>query len=217
MYRYCIKTALDFTAALALALMLSPLMALAALMVKLGSRGPVLFRQSRAGKDGRYFNILKFRTMTVAPKSDGKDFHPGSASRVAGIGKILRKSKIDELPQLFNVLAGDMSLVGPRPEVRAYVELYPERWQKILSVKPGITDPASVKFRNEEELLANATEPETYYKNTLLPEKLDIYEQYVNSISLAGDIKVIANTAIAVIGLPRRSLQTETGGRQSET
>ncbi|MBN1864329.1 MAG: sugar transferase [Victivallales bacterium] len=199
MYRSCIKTALDFVAALTLALLFAPLMLFTALLVKLSSRGPVLFRQSRAGKDGRYFNILKFRTMKLAPENDGKDFHPGSASRITPVGKILRRTKIDELPQLFNVLAGDMSLVGPRPEVRTFVELYPERWQKILSVKPGITDPASVKFRNEEELLAKAAEPENYYRKTLLPKKLDIYEQYINNISLARDIKVMANTAIAVI------------------
>ena len=155
MYRHFFKRFFDITAGLLLLMIFLPLLGFIAVVVKLTSPGPVFFRQQRGGLNGRYFSIFKFRTMSAAPASDGKDFHPGNDSRVTAAGVFLRKTKLDELPQLLNVIKGDMSLVGPRPEVKTYIELYPERWRKVLSVRPGITDPASLTFRNEEELLAS--------------------------------------------------------------
>jgi lipopolysaccharide/colanic/teichoic acid biosynthesis glycosyltransferase len=137
--------------------------------------------------------------MTVKCETGGKDFEPGSASRITGIGKHLRKSKMDELPQLINVFKGEMSLVGPRPEVEQYIRLYQERWDKILSVRPGITDPASIRFRNEEELLAKAANPEDEYRRVILPRKLEIYEEYVNNISFINDVKILLGTIFVVL------------------
>jgi len=131
--------------------------------------------------------------------ADGGAFDAGDTSRVTAVGRVLRKTKLDELPQLWNVLKGDMSLVGPRPEVRKWVEAYPERWAKVLSVRPGITDPASIEFRNEEELLAQAGDPEAYYRDVILPRKLDLYEEYVAKRSLGGDISIMFKTVFAVV------------------
>jgi lipopolysaccharide/colanic/teichoic acid biosynthesis glycosyltransferase len=119
---------------------------------------------------------------------------------VTRVGKLLRKTKLDEFPQLWNVLVGDMSLVGPRPEVRKWVEAYPDRWAKVLAVRPGITDPASIEFRNEEELLAAAPNPETYYRKVILPRKLDLYEEYVETRSFWGDVGILLKTVWAVAG-----------------
>lgn len=183
-----------------LLLLLSPLLLFVALLVKLDSQGPVIFRQSRGGLHGNYFDILKFRSMAERTETDGKDFEPGSGMRVTRVGRIIRKAKIDELPQLINVIKGEMSLVGPRPEVRKYIEMFPKRWEKILSIRPGVTDPASVEFRNEEEILAAAENPEREYIDNVLPRKLDLYEKYVDDITLIGDAKVIAATFAAILG-----------------
>lgn len=199
MYSSFFKRIFDLCAALGLFILFLPLFLFLALLVKLDSKGPVFFRQLRGGKGGRYFEILKFRSMTVKEENDGKDFDAGGSVRITKVGKILRKSKLDELPQLINVIRGEMSLVGPRPEVRTYIELYPERWNKVLSVKPGITDPASVVFRDEEEILAKADDPEKEYRENVLPAKLDLYEQYVDNISLWGDLKVLFKTVWVVI------------------
>lgn len=199
MYKSFLKIFFDLLMAFSLLIIFLPLLIFMAILVKLTSPGPVFFRQSRGGKDGKYFEIMKFRSMTVKKETDGKDFHPGCDARVTAVGKFLRKSKIDELPQLINVLKGEMSMVGPRPEVKVYIDLYPERWGKVLSVRPGITDPASVTFRNEEELLAEAADPELEYRQKILPHKLDIYEEYVDHISLIKDIKVLFATFLVVL------------------
>lgn len=198
MYKFFFKRIFDFIIAALLLVILLPLLLVCALLVKLSSAGPIFFLQDRGGKEGRYFKILKFRSMTVKKETDGKDFDPGCDARVTGIGKFLRKSKIDELPQLINVLKGEMSLVGPRPEVRTYIELFPERWSKVLSIRPGITDPASISFRNEEELLAKAQDPEAEYRRHILPRKLDIYEDYVDNISFFRDIRILLATVFVV-------------------
>jgi lipopolysaccharide/colanic/teichoic acid biosynthesis glycosyltransferase len=137
--------------------------------------------------------------MTEKKSDDKSEFDAGSDMRVTRIGKILRKTKLDELPQLINVLKGEMSFTGPRPEVKTYIDLYPERWEKILSVRPGITDPASIEFRNEEEILAASENPEEEYRNSILPVKLTYYEQYVDNISLFYDIKLILKTVFVVL------------------
>jgi lipopolysaccharide/colanic/teichoic acid biosynthesis glycosyltransferase len=118
---------------------------------------------------------------------------------VTGVGRFLRKTKLDELPQLWNVLFGEMSLVGPRPEVRAWVGAYPERWAVVHRVRPGITDPASIEFRNEEELLSVAVNPDAYYRDVILPRKLDLYEEYIRSRTLSGDIGIVFRTVAAVL------------------
>lgn len=166
-----------------------------------------MFRQHRVGLRGGDFVLFKFRTMTVRPGAEQGSFDPGSAARVTGIGQFLRRWKLDELPQFWNVLRGDMSLVGPRPEVRKWVEVYPERWARILTVRPGITDPASIRFRNEEDLLAQSVDPEQTYRNQILPAKLALYEEYIATRSFLGDMAVIIQTALAVFGIGSQTVQ----------
>ncbi len=199
MYKNSFKRLFDLIVAASALLVLSLFLLFIALCIKLDSRGPVFFRQRRGGKDGVYFDIYKFRSMTVKKETGGKDFEPGSASRITRIGKWLRKSKMDELPQLINVVKGEMSLVGPRPEVEQYIKLYQARWNGILRASPGITDPASIKFRNEEALLATAKDPEDEYRKVILPRKLEIYEDYVKNISFLNDVKILVGTIFVVL------------------
>jgi len=161
---------------------------------------PVLFRQKRVGRNGVLFTLLKFRSMSVVKDSDVNDmFNAGDVSRVTGIGKFLRKWKLDELPQLWNVVRGDMSLVGPRPEIKKWVDVYPQQWERVLQVRPGITDPASIFYRNEEELLAKADDPEACYRDVVLPHKLELYTQYVQQQTFFNDIKLIFQTLWSLV------------------
>jgi lipopolysaccharide/colanic/teichoic acid biosynthesis glycosyltransferase len=180
-------------------LVLSPVFVLLGAVVAVGSGWPVVFRQTRVGREGRDFTLLKFRSMEVCPEAARGSFEAGSTRRVTRVGRVLRKYKLDELPQLWNVLKGDMSLVGPRPEVRKWVEAYPERWAFVLQVRPGITDPASIEFRNEEELLSGATDPERLYRESILPRKLDLYEAYVRERTFGGDLRVLWQTVRVVL------------------
>jgi len=164
---------------------------------------PVLFRQMRVGVNGSGFLLNKFRTMRVVLGAASGAFDAGDTSRITKIGAFLRKTKLDELPQLWNVFIGDMSFVGPRPEVRKWVDAYPERWAKVLTVKPGITDPASIYYRNEEELLAQANDPVACYRDQILPHKLDLYEEYVRTRTFWGDIFLIFKTIMLVL-FPKR-------------
>ena len=193
------KRLLDMAGALAGLVALAPLLGLLWLAVVAESGLPGFFRQQRAGWRGRYFALLKFRSMTVRRGTEAGSFDAGSAASVTRIGRILRKTKLDELPQLWNVLKGEMSLVGPRPEVRKWVEVYPERWAKVLTVRPGITDPASIEFRNEESLLAKSQDPERTYRDEILPRKLALYEQYVATRGFRGDVGILFKTVWAVI------------------
>lgn len=194
MYSSFFKRLFDLILSLVLLIAFSPLFVLLAIFVKVSSKGPVFFRQKRGALNGSYFTILKFRSMAVDDEAEKVGFEPGSKMRVTGIGKILRKTKLDELPQLVNVFKGEMSFVGPRPEVEKYINIYPERWEKVLSVRPGITDSASIVYRNEEELLAAAEDSEKEYWEVILPRKLDLYEDYVSTISLMTDVKIILKT-----------------------
>lgn len=178
---------------------LSPALAAIALMVLVDSGGPVLFQQRRVGRYGKAFTLFKFRTMTRKRGADQGTFDLGDVSRVTRCGRWLRRFKLDELPQLYNVLKGDMSLVGPRPEVQRWVDVYPERWAKVHRVRPGLTDLASVTFVNEEAILADARDPEACYRNALLPRKLDHYERYVDDNSVAGDVKILGRTVLAIL------------------
>ena len=180
-------------------ILLAPVFLVVALLIKLKDGGSVLFRQVRVGKDGKHFNVLKFRTMVVNAEKLGDKITTGNDPRITPIGAFLRKYKLDELPQLLNVLKGDMSLVGPRPEVPEYVEYYPEETRKIvLSVPPGITDKASIEFVNENDLLSDSSDPVSDYKNKVLPVKLAHNVNYVKERSLWMDFTLIFKTVAAI-------------------
>jgi lipopolysaccharide/colanic/teichoic acid biosynthesis glycosyltransferase len=180
-------------------LVLSPLFLILAIWIKLDSKGPVFYRQVRVGKDNKDFRIFKFRSMRVGSDKGSLVTIGGRDPRVTRSGYYIRKFKLDELPQLINVFFGDMSLVGPRPEVRHYVDYWTEEQMHVLDVCPGITDPASIKFRNENELMEQAEDPESYYINVIMQEKLKLYLEYVNHHSFWGDIKLIFQTFAVII------------------
>ena len=189
------KRALDFAAALAGLVLLAPLLAVVAAWIRLDSPGPVFFRQERVGRGGVPFRIHKFRTMRAAAEAAGPALTVGADPRITRAGAFLRRTKLDELPQLIDVLRGDMSLVGPRPEVPRYVATYPPALRaKVLSVRPGITDPASLQFRDESALLARAADPEREYREVVLPAKLRLAADYVDQATLAGDLRLIGST-----------------------
>jgi lipopolysaccharide/colanic/teichoic acid biosynthesis glycosyltransferase len=193
------KRAFDFTFSLLGLIILCPLFAILGIMIRISDKGPVFFEHLRVGKGGRLFKLYKFRSMSISESGDEGSFEPGNISRVTTIGKFIRKTKLDELPQLINVLKGDMSLVGPRPEIKKWVSVFPDKWEVILTVKPGITDIASVYFRDEESILANSGDPEATYKELILPEKLKHYEKYVLDHSFGGDLKIIFRTLFIII------------------
>lgn len=176
---------------------LSPVLMIAAVLIKTTSPGPVLFCQRRVGKNGRNFTLYKFRSMTVAQR--GPLVTAASDGRITAVGKILRKSKLDEVPGLWNVVRGEMSLVGPRPEVPQLVDLDSPQWQRILSVRPGITDPVAIRMRNEEDLLAQVADQESFYREILQPYKMKGYIKFVDKKSLSYDLKIIFRTLRAVI------------------
>ncbi len=177
-----------------------PVMAVVALAVRLDTPGPVLFRQVRVGRGGRTFEILKFRTMFDRPAMPGGEITIHCDPRVTRTGAVLRHWKLDELPQLWNVMRGDMSIVGPRPEVPRYVDLYPESQRDmVLSVRPGITDPASIKYRSEADMLAGADDPERLYRDVILPDKLAMAADYARHVSLKGDLAIIVQTLRKVL------------------
>ena len=192
------KRIFDFTVSLFALILLLPLFILIMAGIMIFDSRPVLFRQARVGVNGYGFLLNKFKTMRVIRGAASGTFDAGDTSRITKIGAFLRKTKLDELPQLWNVFKGDMSFVGPRPEVRKWVDAYPERWAKVLTVKPGITDPASIYYRNEEELLAQADDPVACYRDQILPHKLDLYEEYVKSRTFWGDIFLIFKTIMLV-------------------
>ena len=175
-------------------LLLSPLFLLVAIWIKLDSPGPVFYRQVRVGRYNRAFRISKFRSMRVGADKGSLVTIGGRDPRVTRSGYFIRKFKIDELPQLINVFIGDMSLVGPRPEVRHYVNYWTKEQLHVLDVRPGITDPASIKFRNENELLKKAEDPEKYYIEVIMQEKLRLYLKYVEKHNFWYDIKLIFQT-----------------------
>ena len=180
-------------------LFLSPLLLCVAIWIKLDSEGPVFFRQVRVGRYNKDFRIFKFRSMRVGSDKGSLVTIGGRDSRVTRSGYFIRKFKIDELPQLINVFIGDMSLVGPRPEVRHYVNYWTPEQMKVLDVRPGITDPASIKFRNENELLEKAEDPEQYYINVIMQEKIKLYLEYVENASFGYDIQLIFSTFVAIL------------------
>lgn len=193
------KRAFDLVAAGCGLILLSPLFLAVAVAVKLDSRGPVFFLQQRVGLNFRPFEMYKFRTMVVdAPKLGGQLTVTGDP-RVTRSGRWLRKLKIDELPQLINVVLGEMSLVGPRPEVARYVDQMRDDYREVLSVRPGITDLASVKYRDESAILAAAEDPERAYIEQILPDKLAISREYIRDVSLWLDLKIILQTLVRIV------------------
>ncbi len=180
-------------------LVLSPFFILIAILIKLDSRGPIYYRQIRVGRDFEDFEVLKFRTMKVGSDKFGLLTIGGKDSRVTKLGYFLRRYKLDELPQLHNVLIGDMSLVGPRPEVRKYVELYSAFQSTVLSVRPGITDWASIKYKDENNILANSTDPEKAYIEIVLPEKIKLNMVYIKNRSVFHYFKIIVATLVGII------------------
>ena len=163
-------------------------------MIRLDSRGPVFFRQERIGRGFLPFRIYKFRTMVPDASQRGSEITVGADPRITCIGRFLRKTKFDELPQLINVLKGEMSLVGPRPEVPKYVELFREDYEEILKIHPGITDLASLRYRNEAEVLSRAENAEEEYIKRVLPEKIELGKQYIRDASLLFDLRLIVRT-----------------------
>jgi lipopolysaccharide/colanic/teichoic acid biosynthesis glycosyltransferase len=198
-----VKRSFDLSVAALGIVVLSPVLAVAALAVKLSSRGPVLFRQERMGRRFRPFRIYKFRTMVADAPALGKPITAGEDPRITRVGRWLRKMKIDELPQLFNVLVGDMSFVGPRPEVPKYVEMFRGDYEEILRVRPGITDPASIAYRDEAAILGRADDPERFYVDRVLPAKIRLAKAYAARASFWFDMAVIART-LAVVAVPRK-------------
>ena len=180
---------------------LSPLFLVLALWIKADSRGPVFYRQTRVGKDNRDFRLYKFRSMRPDADKGSLITIGGRDPRVTRSGYYIRKYKLDEFPQLINVLKGDMSLVGPRPEVRKYVDMYTPQQMKVLSVRPGITSLASIRYRNENEILAAADDPDRCYIEQVMPDKLRIDLEYVGNASLANDIRLILSTFKEIIAI----------------
>ncbi|MGE0520988.1 MAG: sugar transferase [Candidatus Binatia bacterium] len=193
-----LKRIFDIVASVLGLLLLMPVLVVVAVLIRIDSRGPVFFRQERMGRGGRAFLIHKFRTMRVG--HGGPELTSAADSRITRVGEALRRFRLDELPQLIDVLAGDMSLVGPRPEVRHLMGQYPEEDRaKILSVRPGMTDWTSIRFRNEAELLRAAPDPEIAYVTQIMPVKARMYREYVDHRSFWGDMAILGATFLAIV------------------
>lgn len=193
------KRAFDIIASGLGLIVLSPLFLVLAIWIKLDSPGPVFYRQVRVGRFNKDFRIYKFRSMRVGSDKGSLITIGGHDSRITSSGYFIRKYKFDELPQLINVFMGDMSLVGPRPEVRHYVDYWTSEQMHVLDVRPGITDPASIRFRNENELMEMAEDSEKYYIEVIMQEKLRLYLEYVNHHSFLGDIGLIFKTFWTIV------------------
>lgn len=193
------KRLFDLTASGFGLLVLSPLFLLLAIWIKCDSKGPVFYRQVRVGRNNRDFQLYKFRSMRVGSDKKGLITIGGHDPRVTRSGYFIRKYKLDELPQLINVFAGDMSLVGPRPEVRKYVDMYTPEQMHVLNVRPGVTDMASIRYRNENELLEQVDDPDRYYVDVIMQDKLRLNLEYVQRNSFWFDLKLIFETFREII------------------
>ena len=193
------KRVMDIAISAAALCVLWPVFLLIALAIVIDDPGPVFYRQVRVGRGGRPFRIFKFRTMVVDADKKGLSITVGRDSRITRVGAFLRKTKLDELAQLLNVLCGQMSFVGPRPEVPRYVELYTPYQRQVLLVRPGITDYASIAYRNENDLLEGAQDPERMYIDEIMPDKIELNMKYLHEISPLADIRLILSTVVAVV------------------
>lgn len=198
-YRAFGKRALDIGLSATGLLLLSPLFLLLAILIKLTSKGPVLYGQGRVGLNGTIFHILKFRSMCIGADSVGPAITCAGDRRITSVGRWLRRFKLDELPQLWNVLMGDMSLVGPRPEHPLYVGGYTLEERRVFTIRPGITDSASILYRHEEDLLRSASDLESFYRRVVLPHKLSLNLAYVDDISAARDLSLIFRTITSLV------------------
>jgi lipopolysaccharide/colanic/teichoic acid biosynthesis glycosyltransferase len=194
-----VKRLFDIVASFFGLMILFPVFIIISILIIVDSGFPIFYRQTRVGRNNVDFRLWKFRSMHTDADKRGLLTVGDRDPRITRMGFFLRKTKLDELPQLINVLVGDMSLVGPRPEVRRYVDYYNDEQMRVLSIRPGITDNASIKFRNETEILASQDDPEQYYIDHILPEKTALYLKYVDSRSFLGDLKMILNTLVAII------------------
>jgi len=197
-YRCMGKRVLDIVVAGPALLLLAPLFSIVAIVTKLTSPGPVFFCQRRVGKDEKTFVIVKFRSMVSSPGQRGAQITASNDPRITPWGAFLRRHKIDELPQLWNVLKGDMSLVGPRPELEFYTKLYTPLQKQVLKVRPGITDPGSLHYRREEKLLATSSDPHSFYVEQILPKKLALNLQYIEACTFLQDLVLITRTVRTV-------------------
>lgn len=194
MYKAFGKRVFDIVASLSGLSILLPLFIFIAVWVKFNSKGPVFYTQKRVGKDFKEFTLYKFRSMVVGADKKGPGVTSSDDARITSVGKFLRNTKLDELPQLLNVLKGDMSLVGPRPELKKFVEAKKEEYKKVLSVKPGITDNAAIAFRDEEKIVSQYENKEKAYIEHILPQKIALYYEYIDNISFLNDLKLIFKT-----------------------
>ena len=206
------KRCFDIIASVLGLICFSPMMLIIALLVLATDGLPVLFRQQRIGKDGRPFTMLKFRSMRNLQNKNAAKITVSGDSRITPMGRLLRKTKLDELPQLANVLTGQMSLVGPRPEVKEYVERYSESQRKVLELKPGITDPASLKYFNEEEILAQSDDPARAYVEKVMPDKIRLNLEYAQNASLLRDIGIILKTVFRILQASEKATPTNSTG-----
>lgn len=197
LYERHFKRMFDLAAAVAGLIALSPVLLAVAAVIKVLDPGPVLFIQTRVGLGSKPFKIFKFRTMRA--ESEGAQITADADARVTPLGRLLRKTKLDELPQLFNVLRGDMSVVGPRPEVPKYVGLFRDDYDLILSVRPGITDYAAIKYRDEEEVLGAYRDAEEGYVKKVLPDKIALYRRYLADAGFATDLRIILATVSKIV------------------
>jgi len=205
---FACKRAVDVAASSLGLLLIAPLLAAIAIAIKLNSRGPALFRQQRMGRGCRPFSMLKFRTMVLDEGQEGPLVTAAGDPRITPLGRFLRLTKLDELPQLWNVLRGDMSLVGPRPQTRRYFESYRDEYARILEVvRPGITDFAAIFYRDEEGMLGLFGEPETTYIRYVIPEKLRLYRLYLERMSIGTDLFILLHT-VGVLFSPRKSVES---------
>lgn len=193
------KRTMDIVLSACALAVLWPLLLLIALAIWIDDPGPVFYRQVRVGRNGKTFRIFKFRSMVMDADKKGLAITVGRDSRITRVGAVLRKTKLDELAQLLNVFLGQMSFVGPRPEVPKYVELYTPYQRQVLLVRPGITDYASIAYRNENDLLAGAPNPEAMYIEQIMPDKIELNMKYLREISPLADIRLILKTIVAVI------------------
>ena len=194
-----LKRAMDIVISGGALLVIWPVLLLIALAIKIDDPGPVFYRQVHVGKDGKEFRIFKFRTMIVDADKKGLQITVGKDNRITRIGRLLRKTKLDELAQLINVFVGEMSFVGPRPEVPRYVNLYTPYQRQVLLVRPGITDYASIAYRNENDMLEGAEDPDRMYIDVIMPDKIELNMKYLREISPLADIRLILSTIVAVI------------------
>lgn len=188
------KRIFDFVLSLAGLIILSPFFIVISILIRKDGKGSIFFKQKRVGKNSKEFLIYKFRTMVPDAERLGTQITIGKDNRITRVGAFLRKYKLDELPQLINVLVGEMSLVGPRPEVPRYVNMYSEEQRKVLLVRPGITDLASIRYKDENDLLGNVEDPEQFYINTIMPDKLKLNLEYIEKSNIFLDLFIILKT-----------------------